>query len=933
MADVNFTSFNLHGFNNSESYLRELLNSNDIVFIQEHWQCSRNFGRLASLSANHDFVATDSMEHAAGKGMLRGRPYGGIACFWSKSLSSFIKPIHVPNNPRVLALRICCESRCVLLFNVYMPYLNAACRLESQDEFFDFLSCMETVMEEYPGCEIIVAGDLNFQPGTQSPFETIYDDFCSKHEMRIIDDLFDDNATYTFFNTARNVYKWLDHFTVTDSFVNSIDKCRVESDACNLSDHLPICCKLKLNLVLFPPPEPQTSYRKGKVVWEKLNDECLSQFRDCLDAGLDCIPIPNAIYCQNPHCDDKSHHLEIDRFHNSIMESILSADRVLPRVKPGVQKVWWSHELSEAKRRCVDAHNLWKDSGSPRHGPTFMEKQSAKLSYKRLLRNSKGKVSSDKFDNMSYSLLSKDQGRFWRDWKTLNGCKQSPPSSIAGYCDAQTIAVNFMEHFKKVSQPNNVPRCNEMKEMFLLDLSESLNNHECNCMHHRVGFNQVIDAVMNLKTGKASNCGLQSEHFLNGTVKLFSALRLCFNMFLSHGFVPNQYQMGTIIPLVKDTQGDLTSMDNYRGITLGSVSSKIFEGVLLALFGEYLYTDPCQFGFKKRSGTVDALYVFRQTVEYYNNQGSNVFMCFIDSSKAFDKVVHCGLFHKLLKRGAPLPFIRVLMHWYGGLTCVVKWGDALSPKYQICAGVRQGGVLSPLLYCVYIDDLATQLRTLQVGCYMMGLFYGLIIYADDIALLAPSRAALQQMMDICSKYGLEWDISFNPKKSQAMLVGPKYKMVPAPLNLSNGKVSWVDSFKYLGVVVKSYKSFQCDITATVSKFYRCLNSLLRFRCRPSDVVQIHLLMAHAAPILTYAIEVIKIDTESCQLMSVAFNSIFRKVMHYRRNESVSEIRNFFGYDDFSTLITKRRDGFLRRLKKSNSPLIEPLLAAGMNAPS
>ena len=75
------------------------------------------------------------------------------------------------------------------------------------------------------------------------------------------------------------------------------------------------------------------------------------------------------------------------------MNSVESADRAFPRVKRGVEKSWWSHELSEAKRRCLDAHNLWKDAGSPRHGPIFLEKQSAKLLYKKLLKQSKDKVS------------------------------------------------------------------------------------------------------------------------------------------------------------------------------------------------------------------------------------------------------------------------------------------------------------------------------------------------------------------------------------------------------------------------------------------------------------------------------------------------------------------------------------------------------------
>ena len=89
----------------------------------------------------------------------------------------------------------------------------------------------------------------------------------------------------------------------------------------------------------------------------------------------------------------------------------------------------------------------------------------------------------------------------------------------------------------------------------------------------------------------------------------------------------------------------------------------------------------------------------------------------------------------------------------------------------------------------------------------MEIFFGAIIYADDIALMAPSHAGLQILMNICSEFGLQWDISFNPNKSQAMLIGCGCKIIPAPLCLSGGRVSWVEPFKYLGVMVKSHKCF------------------------------------------------------------------------------------------------------------------------------
>ena len=674
MAVLKITSFNLHGLNTSEEYLRCLLKSYDIVFIQEHWQFSRNFHRLASLSNTHDFIATDGMKDAAQNGLMLGRPYGGVACFWSKSLGKFITPLVDIPNPRVSAIHFKCGSFDIVLFNVYMPFLDGSNRTESINDFIETVSCIDMVMDDYPDSSFILSGDLNFEVGRGSPFEPIFNNLCRDRgrNIGICDSLFEGNVGYTFSNVARGVYKWLDHFSVSSDIAHLIDNYAIRRDADNFSDHLPISCSLKFDVPLNQRTEPSFTKRgtPGNVVWDRCNSTQLELYREYLDYGIDTIPLPEAFYCLNAHCNNLSHKHELEFFHSSIMHSMKSADQFLPRVKPGIEKSWWSHELDEAKQRCLEAHNLWKDAGSPRHGSLFLEKQSAKLLYKKLLRKQKGNVCKKKFDDMALNVLSKDQDAFWKGWKSLNGCKNKIPSNIGGCTDAPSIAGKFMDHFKKVSQPNNVTRCDEMNREFSSKHSDYIAAHDCNCNQYCLDLNHVI--VMRLKPGKASNCELQSEHFLNGTVKLFTSLTACFNLFLTHSFVPSQYQAGTIMPLIKDPNGDASSLDNYRGITLGSVSSKVFERALSSIFGDFLSTGPHQFGFKPGMGTVDALYVFKRTVEYYNNRGSDVFVCFLDSSKAFDKVVHSGLFMKLIDRKLPLSFLSVLVYWYGGLTGVVR---------------------------------------------------------------------------------------------------------------------------------------------------------------------------------------------------------------------------------------------------------------------
>ena len=164
-----------------------------------------------------------------------------------------------------------------------------------------------------------------------------------------------------------------------------------------------------------------------------------------------------------------------------------------------------------------------------------------------------------------------------------------------------------------------------------------------------------------------------------------------------------------MIPLVKDQQGNVSDVNNYRGITLSPIVSKIFEHVLKFIFSVFLETSSNQFGFKKRSSTIHAIHCLKGTIDYYVNNGSRVFCGFLDASKAFDRIVHAGLFLKMIKRKVPFLFLIIIISWYIGLECRVRWEDHYSDWFAVTAGVRQGGVLSPNFYCIYVDDLIDML--------------------------------------------------------------------------------------------------------------------------------------------------------------------------------------------------------------------------------
>ena len=127
--------------------------------------------------------------------------------------------------------------------------------------------------------------------------------------------------------------------------------------------------------------------------------------------------------------------------------------------------------------------------------------------------------------------------------------------------------------------------------------------------------------------------------------------------------------------------------------------------------------------------------------------------------------------------------------------------------------MRQGGILSPSLFNIYIDVLIVRLRKMNFGCHIDNIFLGCLCYADDILLISPSVSALQMMLNICDDVGKEIAITFNPMKSSCIMFGSGYaKYNPSSMTLSNSELSWVKNLKYLGIIIKTGKVFDIDIS-------------------------------------------------------------------------------------------------------------------------
>jgi len=198
------------------------------------------------------------------------------------------------------------------------------------------------------------------------------------------------------------------------------------------------------------------------------------------------------------------------------------------------------------------------------------------------------------------------------------------------------------------------------------------------------------------------------------------------------------------------------SVDDFRGISITSVVSKVFEHCILDRYGGYLLSSDNQFGFKKKSSCTHAVYTLR-SVDYYVNNGSTVNICALDISKAFDKMNHHGLFLQLMQKQIPLNLLCILENWFKLCSTVLLFHES---SVLTVVQDRAGYYRRICLHCI-LTVLLTELGT--VGCYLKGLCISVLLYADDILLIAPSVSSVNKLLHICEQELTLLDMAINAK--------------------------------------------------------------------------------------------------------------------------------------------------------------------------
>ena len=416
----------------------------------------------------------------------------------------------------------------------------------------------------------------------------------------------------------------------------------------------------------------------------------------------------------------------------------------------------------------------------------------------------------------------------------------------------------WLSHFKNLmGEPNN----NETTNDFEKSISNYIKENQLifNQLNFRITDSEITRAILLLKNNKSPGTdGIINEFLKAGKEILLPCITKLFNSIFNSGIYPSSWRVNTLTPIYK--KGDRNDPINYRGIAVSSSLSKLFCSVLNRRLSNFLYNDQIipinQIGFRKGYRTADHILSLKTLIEKYISQNKYIYVTFIDFRAAFDSVWRIGMIYKLIKCGVGGNFIKILINIYSKVKYCIKLPDGLSEEFTAHKGLKQGCVMSPNLFNVFLNDLPAIFDISCHPCKLNNIDVSCLLYADDLVLFSESQEGHQNALDKLHTYCSKWKLSINTTKTKTIIFNKsgkfmnKYNFIFADIPIET-----VKTYRYLGIDFTASGSFSMATNLLKDKALKALFTLKQSNIKGNIKLSFKFFNSLILPILSYCSEI------------------------------------------------------------------------------
>ena len=767
---------------------------------------------------------------------------------------------------RIIQVRFSSNFQNTTVINVYAP-TNEADKT-AKEEFYEQL---QTVIDKAPKKDVLILiGDMNAKVGTDNKgMETImgkeglgiknengelFREFCHFNNLVIGGTIFKKKNIHkaTWVSPNGLVKNQIDHITIRGKWKTSLQDVSVKRGAEVGSDHFLVVAKIKLKLARI-----RKEIGRRKFNLEKLNErEIRDQFSLKLQNRFDILQ------------EEENLEAQWDIFKRAHIET---AREILGH-KTQNRKIWITNETwKKIEERREMKNKLLEVKIEDRI-------QIIRAEYKLKNKEVKKAAKKDKKEYIEKLAQEAEEAAKTYDIRTL-------------YTITKRLGKKSFKNQVAVNNKNGEKLTNEQEQMkrwieYTRDIFNKINltsedlteeSIKLTINTNKITKVEIKEALKTLRLGKAAGVDdLPAELLKVNTQQTIEQLSIILNNIWQQETVPQEWQRGILIKIPK--KGDLSKCENWRGITLLSVTSKILTRIMLERLKKSLdkVLRKNQAGFRARRSCTDHIVTLRNIIEQSQEFNTKLYAVFIDFERAFDSLDRNLMWKILETYGIPNKFIKIIKSLYKGYAVHIEHNGKLSEPVEINTGVRQGCILSPTIF-LFILDWIMKIAAVNTGITWK-VFQQLedLDFADDICLLSDIQTKMQTKIDKLNNIAAKTGLKININKTKYLTVNEKRNKSFA---VNNQDIEKVDKFTYLGSVISEKGGTEEDINARIGKAQNSF-SILKTVWNSSSIstkTKLKIFNSNVKSVLLYGAESWRDNKKHISKLQTFINKCLRKI--------------------------------------------------------